>query len=264
MGTNTSEIFSYLETLSPLNFQESYDNCGLQVGLSDVSVDKVLVCLDVTEQIVNEAERLGCGLIISHHPLIFRGLKHVGDKTYQERCVVRAIRSGISIYSSHTCLDNAPGGVNHKIASLLGLQQLDWLSPAPSGGHGSGVVGYLPQSISDVDFLSLLQQIFGVKCLRHSATNGRMISKVALCGGAGAFLLKDAIASGADCFISGEFHYHDYFENDGLLLAELGHYQSEQYTCELLSDMLKEAFPELEVIVTEINTNPIQYTVYSK
>lgn len=257
MIIKASDIFAAVEKVSPLSFQEQYDNCGLQLGYYDAKVSKVLVCLDVTEDIITQAEQLGCQLVISHHPLIFRGLKQISDITYQQRCVVRAIRSGICIYSAHTCLDNAPGGVNHKIASLIGLEDLHWLLPAPSGNYGSGLIGKLKESVEDREFARRLQRIFKVDCLRHSELSGRIISRVALCGGAGAFLLPEAVAANADCFISGEFHYHDYFENHGVMLAELGHYQSEQYTCELLRDIVNEAFPELEVIVTDIDTNPI-------
>lgn len=253
------EIIAALERLAPLKLQDEWDNSGLQVGFPDAEISRVLVCLDITEAIVEEAVAKKCNLIVSHHPLLFKPLRQVSDTTYQQRCVVRALASGVSIYSAHTSLDNAPGGVNHQIASLLGLQDLRWLSPQEGEDAGAGLVGELPQPERDADFLARVKRTFGVQCLRHSAPDGRMVRRVALCGGAGAFLLRDAIRAGADCFLCGEFHYHDYFENGGVLLAELGHYQSEQYTQDLLQAYLQANCPGVEVVKTELDTNPICY-----
>ena len=253
------EVIAALEHLAPLRLQDEWDNSGLQVGFPESEIDQVLVCLDVTEAIVDEAIAAKCNLIVSHHPLIFKALRQVSDATYQQRCVVKALAAGISIYSAHTSLDNAPGGVNHRIAALLGLEKLRWLSPRDGEDAGSGLVGELPASEPDAAFLARVQRTFGVECLQHSALDGRQVRRVALCGGAGAFLLHDAVCAGADCFISGEFHYHDYFENQGVLLAELGHYQSEQFTQDLLLEYLHKTCSGLTVRKTAINTNPIRY-----
>ena len=253
------EIIDNLERKAPLLLQDDWDNSGLQVGFPEADVDKVLVCLDVTEAVVDEAAKLGCGMIVSHHPLLFKALSQVSDATYQQRCVVKALAAGIAIYSAHTSLDNAPGGVNHKIAELIGLKDTDWLLPLLDEYGGSGLIGTLAKPERDSDFLKRIKKVFGVESLRHSECSGRMIKTVALCGGAGAFLMGDAKDKGADCFITGELHYHDYFENDGMLLAELGHFQSEQFTIDLLSDLLSKAFPSLSVLKTAINTNPIRY-----
>ncbi len=253
------DIISAIERIAPLRLQDEWDNSGLQVGFMDAGVNKVLVCLDVTEAIVDEAAALGCQMIVSHHPLLFKPLSQVSDVTYQQRCVVKALASGVAVYSAHTSLDNAPGGVNHKIAGLIGLQDLRWLMPKEGEDAGSGLIGTLPAPERDSDFLRRIKGIFGVECLRHSECSDREIRTVALCGGAGGFLMREAVRKGADCFVTGEFHYHDYFENDGMLLAELGHYQSEQYTIELLAELLETAFPKLEVHKTSINTNPTRY-----
>ena len=253
------EVIAALEHLAPLRLQDEWDNSGLQVGFPEAEIDSVLVCLDITEAVVDEAIAAKCNLIVSHHPLIFKALRQVSDATYQQRCVVKALAAGVSIYSAHTSLDNAPGGVNHRIAALLGLQKLRWLSPRDGEDAGSGLVGELPASEPDAAFLARVQRTFGVQCLQHSALDGRQVRRVAVCGGAGAFLLHDAVCAGADCFISGEFHYHDYFENQGVLLAELGHYQSEQFTQDLLLEYLHKTCPGLTVRKTAINTNPICY-----
>jgi len=253
------DIIAAIERLAPLQLQDERDNSGLQVGFPEADVRGILVCLDVTEDIVQEAIMHGCNMIVSHHPLLYKALRQVSDSTYQQRCVVQALAAGISIYSAHTSLDNAPGGVNYKIAEKLGLKELRWLAPQASGDAGSGLVGELSAPERDEDFLYRVKRLFEVQCLQHTATSGRMIRRVAICGGSGAFLLCNAKAAGADCFLTGEFHYHDYFEGDGMLLAELGHYQSEQFTQDLLLETLRTDFPALNVRKTTINTNPIRY-----
>ena len=170
------DIAAAIERIAPLRFQDDFDNSGLQVGFPSSETGKVLVCLDVTEDVVKEAADKGCGLIVSHHPLLFRALRQVSDSTYQQRCAVEAIRRGIGIYSAHTSLDNAPGGVNHRIASLIGLESLQWLSPKPDGESGSGLVGNLREPLKDDGFLSMLKDRFGVSCLpasgRHKGGSG--------------------------------------------------------------------------------------------
>ncbi len=257
--TTVKNIIERIELAAPLRFQDDFDNSGLQVGEPDAPVEKILVCLDVTEAVVDEAIRLGCGMIVSHHPLIFRALKQVSGFTYQQRCAISALRHNIAIYSAHTSLDNAPGGVNHRIAEIIGMEDCRWLLPKEGMDAGSGLVGSLREPMKDEEFFAMLAERFEVEGLRHSEADGRTVRRVALCGGAGAFLLPQAMAAGADVFVCGEFHYHDYFENDNILLAELGHYQSEQYTQDLLAELLKEAFPQIEIIHTGLNTNPIRY-----
>ncbi len=251
------ELTGAIEKVAPLSIQDSFDNSGLQVGFPEQEIESVLICLDVTEEVVAEAEKLGCQLILSHHPLLFHPLKMVSNTTYQQRCTVRAIKAGIAIYSAHTSLDNARGGVNYKIADAIGMDGLSWLSAKESSDAGSGVIGELRSPLTDNEFLLMLKDRFVVHALRHSATSGKTIRKVAICGGAGAFLLPEAIRKGADCFVCGEFHYHDYFENSGVLLAELGHYESEQFTQVLLHDILTEAFPGISARISGTYTNPI-------
>lgn len=253
---NVKDISTAIERLAPLSFQEEYDNAGLQVGFMGSEVRGILVCLDITEDIIEEAHCKGLDLIVSHHPLIFRKLARVSDETYQQRCVCKALSYGITLYSAHTNLDNAKGGVNHKIAELLGIRNLNWL--IPNGESGSGIIGDLPEAVPAEEFLDKVKSTFRVRTLRHSAITSATVQRIAVCGGAGAFLSSDARIEGADCFITGELHYHDYFESEGMLLVELGHYESEQFTCNLLHDYLAEAFPSLRIGITDINTNPIK------
>ena len=259
------DIANAIEAIAPRPLQEDYDNAGLQVGTFDTDVVGVLVCLDITEDIIDEAISKGCNLVVSHHPLIFRGLKRVSDSTYQERCVVKAIMNDIVLYSAHTNLDNAEGGVNHKIAKLLGLKDTQWLEPKPQTAGcscGSGLIGSLSEAMPAEAFLKKVKETFKVDCIMHNNPDGKIISKVALCGGAGSFLLDEAIGKGADCFLTGEMSYHNYFGHDkDILIAVIGHYQSEQYTKELFKEILLKEYPSLRVELSEINTNPIKYFV---
>ena len=359
------EIIQALEMFAPLPLQDGFDNAGLQVGLTDAEATGALLCLDVTEAVVDEACMLGFNLIVSHHPLLFKGCKSLTGANYVERCIMKAIKNDIVIYSMHTNLDNAPLGVNYKIAEKIGLKNVRILDPKPDSllklvtfvplkqaeevrkalfdagcgcignydacsynlqgegtfraqegtnpfcgkigelhheeevrietilpsfkqntvikalkaAHpyeepafdlyplqntwdqvGAGIVGELQEPETETDFLKRIKKTFEVGCVKHSRMNGRLIQKVALCGGSGAFLLPKAVGIHADVFITGEVKYHDYFfyEND-ILVAEIGHYESEQYTKELIQTITKEAFPTLEVQLTRVNTNPIKY-----
>ena len=256
------EIVSALERFAPLPLQDGFDNAGLQIGLTEAEATGALLCLDVTEAVVDEAIALGYNLIVSHHPLIFKGLKSITGKDYVERCIMKAIQNNITIYSAHTNLDNAQEGVNYKIAEKIGLKDVQVLDPKMQGEvvAGAGVVGELPEPETETDFLKRIKRLFEVGCVKHNRLNGRLIQKVALCGGSGAFLLPKAVEVGADVFITGEVKYHDYFYYENrILVAEIGHYESEQYTKEIFYSIIREMFPELEVQTTRVNTNPIKY-----
>lgn len=256
------QLLDALEQYAPLPLQDDFDNAGLQIGLTaEQEVTGALLCLDVTEAVIDEAERMGCNLIVAHHPLLFRGLKSITGTTYVERCVIKAIQKGIAIYAAHTNMDNAQGGVNYRIAEKIGLQNLTFLeNKSAAQPAGAGLIGELPTAEEEQMFLQRLKSLFGIQCLRHNRFNSRQIRRVALCGGAGGFLLSQAIAQGADAFLTGEMRYHDYFgHDDELLIAEMGHYESEQYTIEIFEEILKAQFPELNIIKTTLNTNPINY-----
>lgn len=254
------EIVSALERFAPLPLQDGFDNAGLQIGLTDAEATGALLCLDVTEAVLDEAIALGYNLIIAHHPLIFRGYKSITGRDYVERCIMKAIKNDIVIYAAHTNLDNAPEGVNFKIAEKIGLKNLRVLEAKGEEGAGAGIIGELEQPETELEFLKRIKKTFEVGCLRHNKLTGREIQTVALCGGAGAFLMPLAMQNRADVFLTGEIRYHEYFgHEDDLLLAEIGHYESEQYTKEIFYTIIREAFPYLELQMTKVNTNPIKY-----
>lgn len=259
------EIIAALERFAPLPLQESYDNAGLQCGLTETEVSGVLLCLDVTEEVLSEAIDLGCNLVVSHHPVLFHGLKQVADATQVQRCIRMAIQNDVCLYSAHTNLDNAEDGVNFKMAEKLGLFDVQFLSSKTitlADGRqvksGSGIIGYLPQGEDSLAFLQRVKQAFGIEALQHNALLERQVQSVAICGGAGDFLLDEALHAEADAFLTGEMHYHNWFGHEQQIqIAVLGHYESEQYTREIFRYIIEKVAPTLPVYDTEVSTNPI-------
>jgi dinuclear metal center YbgI/SA1388 family protein len=358
-------ITNYLDELFPLAYQEDFDNCGLLIGNPGQEVSSVLVCVDVTEAIIDEAIAGECGLIISHHPLIFGGLKRITGKTGVERIVQKAIKNSIGIYAIHTNLDNHPHGLNHMLAGKLGLSNLKILKPkkdllrkivtfcpqehadkvrtaifeAGAGqigdydscsyntfgegsframdaanpfvgklnelhfekevkieaiypvyleshiiskmieAHpyeevaydilmlgnenkfvGSGIYGELETEISAIEFLNNVKQLCDIPVIKYSGNIDQSISKVALCGGSGSFLIGDALRSGAHIFLTADLKYHDYFTPEGrMILADIGHYESEQFSADLIAQLLVKKFPNFAVLKTKISSNPVKY-----
>lgn len=256
------DVVVALERFAPLPLQEGFDNAGLQVGLTETEVSGALLCLDVTENVIDEAVSIGCNLIVSHHPLLFHPLRQISDKNDVQRMVRKAIRHDITILSMHTNMDNARGGVNFKIAEKMGLVNCQLFCEKQVGDiqGGSGVMGEFCEPLTAMWFMEHLKKVFDVKCVMANQLLERPIKRVAICGGAGSFLLSEAIASGADAFVTGEMHYHEYFAHEQeIQIAVIGHYQSEQYTAELFQEIIREACPGLKTCITRINTNPIHY-----
>lgn len=359
------EVISYLESFVPLSLQEDYDNSGLIIGNPDAELTGILITIDSIEEVVQEAIDKNLNLIISHHPVIFSGLKKINGKNYIEKTVLKAIKNDIAIYAAHTNLDSVSGGVNSKIAQKLNLKNTRILSnslnqliklvyfvpvqqeeetrkavfEAGAGhignydmcsfnvegkgtfkarentnpfvgkkgeihteneirvevilpkqiknnviqalisahpyeevaydlyaleneytGSGIGIIGELENEMNELDFLNQLKSLFNVKCIRYTGLLDKPIKKAALCGGSGSFLLNRAIAEKADVFISADFKYHQFFDaNNKILIADIGHFESEQFTKELIYELLIKKFPKFAVHLSEINSNPINY-----
>jgi dinuclear metal center YbgI/SA1388 family protein len=360
-----SALIKHLESIAPLSYQEDYDNAGLLVGSEDQEVNSALVSLDCTEAIVDEAIAKGCDLIISHHPIVFKGLKKLNGKNYVERVILKAIKHGIALYASHTNLDSVPKGVNKVICDRLGIKNPVILNPKSGilkklvtfcptahaealktalfaagageisnysecsfssvgtgtfkgnldtnpfvgtpglrhlegehrievvfkrqderklllalfethpyeevaydiygldnklGNVGSGMIGWLGQELDGNEFLELVKNNMQAKVIRHTALLPGKIKKVAVCGGSGSFLLKNAIAAGADAFVTADFKYHEFFDSEQkLMITDIGHFETEQFTSNLLIDIIREKFPNFAIRLTEHNTNPINY-----
>ncbi len=359
------DITKQLERTAPLAYQESYDNSGLLTGDPESDVKGILITLDVTEEVIQEAEELKCNMIISHHPVIFKGLKKLTGRTYVERIVIRAIKSDIALYAVHTNFDAVVNGVNNAIARRLGLVQTKILQPKtdilaklttfippeytqkvlnamheagagmignydhcsfrvvgtgvfrpnesatpftgktneleevnenrvevifpsylknqvlealqrshpyeevayylhdlsnPYQETGAGMIGNMTKSMKSDEFIVYLKEKMDCKIIRHTALVKGVISRVAICGGTGSFLLQSAKKAGADIFISADFKYHEFFDAENeIIIADIGHYESERFTKELIFEILNENFPNIALHLSHINTNPIFY-----
>lgn len=359
------DITHYLESIAPLDLQESYDNAGLLVGAPETIVNNVLITLDVTETVVQEAVDKGCNLIIAHHPIVFKGLKKLNGRSYVERVIIEAIKNDIALYAIHTNLDNVHMGVNKMIADKIGLTNttillpkrttlmklvtfvpsdktdvvLDALNQAGAGqigdykncsfrtagigafepeedanptigevgkrvevnenrievilpahkqyqvmnalvqAHpyeevayyltklenidqetGAGMVGFLEEALDGLDFLMRLKTKMGLNVIRHTALLEKKVRKIAVCGGAGSFLLPEAIRQDADVFISSDFKYHEFFDAENkIVIADIGHYESEVFTKNLIYSLLNKKFTNIALTLSEKVTNPISY-----
>jgi len=360
------DITRVLEVWAPPVLQESYDNSGLLVGDPNAKVTKVLVSLDCTEEVVAEAEQEGAEMIVSHHPIIFTGLKRLTGRNYVERTVLRAIKSGIALYAIHTNLDNVLTGVNQELATALGCKpeslkilrpkaellhhvtvycpeaeaqvvrdamfkagagsigdynkvsfnikgegtftpeegadpfvgkfgedQVEseikievlvesWLSKAVVSAAisvhpyeevayfiapltnkdkyiGAGMIGELPHPVKWEDFLDGAKSALNASHIKHTQAPKKMVSRIAVCGGSGSFLLRDAMSKNADVFVTSDFKYHEYFDADGkILIADVGHYESEWRTSALIANVIKHKFTKFAVRLASVNTNPVQ------
>lgn len=365
MSVTIGEVIRCIEDFAPLRYQESYDNAGLIVGDAARPVQGVLICLDSTEAVLEEAMRQGCNLIIAHHPIVFSGLKRFTGASYVERVIMGAIRNDIAIYAAHTNLDNVLAGVNARIAARIGLSNTRILVPrrgvlrklvtfapladaervrqamfAAGAGHisrydacsfnldgtgtfrggegsnpfvgvsgemtrveetrieliypihqeasvlqalfkahpyeevaydiynlenqhnevGSGLIGDLPEALDAQTFLLELKRSMRAELVRHTRLLNRKVQKIAICGGSGSFLLQDARRQKADVLVTADFKYHQFFDaEDDIIIADIGHYESEQFTGELFRDLITKNFTTFAVRLTEVRTNPVHY-----
>lgn len=256
------DIINIIESVAPLSIQEEWDNSGLQIGDKEASVSSVLLCTDVTDSIVDEAIEKNCQLIISHHPLLFHGLKTIQGQTMQERAVIRCIRQGISIYSSHTPMDCWLHGVSGRMAEKLGILSYRILHPTADEQTGFGVIGELDNALLFSELLKLTKTAYGCAAVRYiPPRNGEetMVKRIAMCGGAGAEFIDDAIAQGADAYISADWKHHQFLENAGRIgILDVGHFESEQFTKETIAQLILEQTDELELILAEADKSPVK------
>ena len=258
-----SQITEVIERFAPLGWQESYDNAGLIVGRPDDEVHKALLAVDVTEEVLDEAEAEGCDIVLTHHPIIFHALKCFNSADPVQRCVERAIRSRIALYACHTNLDSAPEGMSWRLAEILGVGNLGVLQPSEAGeGVGFGVVGELPEAVDTVEFMQFIRRKLGVKVVRYSDTATSAVRRVAVCTGAGASLIGEARRAGADIYITADLKYNDFMTPDKVLtVADIGHFESEYCAIELLFDILSKNLCTFAVRKSERSRNPVNYLV---
>jgi dinuclear metal center YbgI/SA1388 family protein len=360
-----AELCKYLDSVIPLSFQEDYDNSGLQVGYPGSEISAALLAIDINTEVIDEALKQNCNLIVSHHPVIFRGMKKLTGQNYTERIIMKAVRENIAIYSAHTNLDSMDFGVSRKMAEKLDLRNVHVLQPLknrllklvtfvpeshlekvrnalfdagagvigkydrcgftvtgkgsfragedskPYAGEkgklhfeeevrletilfthlkgnvlkalfashpyeevafdlypldndniqtGLGCTGEFDMPLDEMEFLKLLSKVFDAPGVKYSVLTGRPVKRIALCGGSGSSLIPEALGAGVDAFVTADIKYHNFFDSEGkILLVDIGHFESEKYTTEILYDLIIKKFPTFAVRFSETNSNPINY-----
>ena len=360
------DVIDHLDEFAPLCYAEEFDNVGLIIGDYNQKVKGILVTLDSTEIVVEEAIKKKCNLIISFHPIIFNDLKSITKKNYVDRVIHKAIKNDIAIVAIHTALDNSIIGVNSTICKRLKIKDSKILIPkektikklttyipyknverlkseifkigggsigkyencsfsyegmgsfkgneqsSPKIGEklkftevkeicvnitflkhleqriinvlkdnhpyeeiayeiitldnynqniGMGMIGNLDKPMQENNFISFVKKQMKSSSIKHSKRLGKKIQKVAVLGGSGSFGIENAINSGADAYVTSDLKYHDYFRaEDKLLLLDIGHYESEQFTKKLMFDFLTKKIPNFAIVLSKTNTNPIKYS----
>ena len=259
MEYKVKDVAAVIEQFAPLSLQEGWDNSGLCIGSPEAPVSSVLLGLDCTPELVDEAINCGADMIVTHHPLIFSGLKKITPDDQVGEAVFKAIKAGISIYAAHTSADKVIAGVSGAMAAKLGLKNVTILNE-DGEGTGLGVVGDLQEPVTADEAVSMVKEKFSLKTLKASRPVEGKISRIAMCGGSGGSLIKDAISSGAQLYISGDISYHNFFTREGFMIMDIGHYESEIEIVDILFSLLRKNFPTFAVRITQnIYSNPIFY-----
>ncbi len=260
--TTVGHIISAVADFAPLSLQESWDNSGVQVGDTDMECTGAMLCVDATPAVIAEAVAHGCNLVIAHHPLLFRGLKQISPgPNIVQQTVIDAIRAGITVYSSHTALDSTPGGISHRMASMLGAHVDSILAPtADNRSAGLGVVAHFDEAIAATDFIARIKSAFDSPVVRCSRLPAGNIRTIALCGGSGGEFIPAAIEAGADAYLSSDIRYHDFADyGKQTFLCDIGHFEAESCAKQIFHDLISEKFPNFAVYKSESETNSIKY-----
>ena len=260
-----ADVVRVIESFAPVEIQENWDNCGLCAGSPDAELTGVLVGFDCTRALIDEAVECGANMVVTHHPLIFHGLKKVDEADPVGDALIRAIRSGVAVYCAHTSADKAPGGVSWAIARRLGLENvsvLDYDAAVSSEGFscGLGIIGDFPEALSSDRAIEKVKEAFGLPYVRCSRPSDGLIRRVAACGGAGSSLVDRARASGAQLYLCGDVSYHHFFTTEGFMVMDIGHYESEIDIVSILFSLIQKNFPTFAVrIAQKSNNNPVFY-----
>jgi len=261
--TTVREITDFLFTVAPGYMKETWDNVGLVVGRGDRPVTKLLVALDASMEVLEEAENMNCQLVVSHHPVIFGGLKQLNEDSVTGRAVLFAAEKKIACVNMHTNLDSVHGGVNDILAAALGLKEISLVSPRGTDEAGEGY-GYLRcgfvQEVSLPDFAAFVKCALSCPGVRY-ADGGKPVHKVAVGGGACGDEMAAAIAAGCDTFVTADIKYHQFCDAAvmGLNLIDAGHFETENPVCDDLCRQLRENFPDVQVILSQKQKSPIHF-----
>jgi len=253
------DIIAAVEEFAPLGIQEQWDNSGLCIGSPDAPVSGVLIGFDCTPALVDEAAAHGCNMIITHHPLIFKGIRQIRPEDPTGETIIRAVKAGIAVYAAHTTADKVLEGVSGAMARRLGLRGISIMED--EGGVGLGAVGDFPEPLTATEAIGLVKERFGLKVMRTSAPIKEKISRVAVCGGSGGSEIAKALSCGAQMYISADISYHNFFTPEGFMIADIGHFESEVEITDILFSFLRKKFPNFAVRLASSlrEANPVHY-----
>ena len=254
------EIIAAIEAFAPLSLQEKWDNSGLCIGSPEDEIRGVMVGFDCTPSLIDKALAAGCNMVVTHHPLIFGGIKTITPEDPVGQAVIKAVRGGVAVYAAHTTADKVIAGVSGAMARRLGLQNVSILDGEPDGS-GLGVVGDLPEPLDAAAALALVKERFALRVIRASRPVNGKVRRVAMCGGSGSSLIDSARSAGAQLYISADISYHHFFTPEGFMIADIGHFESEVEITDILFSELRKNFPNFAVCIEPDirNSNPINY-----
>ena len=258
--TTIADVVKYLDETFHPEYQEDYDNSGFLLGNGADEYRGALVALDLTDEVLAEAKAANVNLIVTHHPLIFNGVKRITDSNALGRLIMGLLQSHMAVYAAHTNLDNLYDGVNGILSSKLGLVDCRILKPSGNDVEvGAGMVGELAEPMDTDAFLLKVKQLTGLPTVRY-AGGPRQVRRVALCGGAGSFLIADAQAAGVDIYLTADLKYHDFQRATALMtLADIGHYESEQFAKEIISRAILKKFSNFACRISERQGSLVSY-----
>jgi len=254
------EIIRAIEEFAPRHIQENWDNSGLIIGSPQQEVNGILLGFDCTPELVDEAVAVGADMIVTHHPLIFTGLRKLDPRDPVQLTVMKAVKAGIAVYAAHTTADKVIAGVSGAMARKLGLIDIQVLD-VEDGGVGLGAFGVWPEPKSSEDAVRFVKETFGIPVVKCSRLLEEPVSKVAMCGGSGSSLIDKARESGAQMYICADISYHYFFTPKGFMLMDVGHFESEVEIVDILFSMLRKKFPNFAVRLSEklSASNPVKY-----
>lgn len=256
------DIISALEEFAPLCIQESWDNSGLIIGRPQDPVTGVMFGFDCTRELVRAAVAAGCNMVVTHHPLIFKGIRTISVDNPVGAAVTEAIRSGVAVYAAHTTADKVREGVSGAMAARLGLRDVGFLEGGPEG-FGLGCIGTLPRPMSGTEALAFVKEAFGLRLIRSSRPLEGRISRVAVLGGSGGGEIDLALSAGAQLYISSDISYHDFFVPEGFMVMDIGHFESEVEIVGILMSQIRKKFPNFASCMAPglDGSNPVHYYV---
>ena len=254
------DITAVLEAFAPLRIQESWDNSGLLIGSADDPVHGVLVGFDCTPELIREAVEKGCDLVVTHHPLIFKGLRRINGQDPVGAAVMEAVKAGVAVYATHTTADKVLEGVSGAMARRLGLEDIRILE-GEDEGVGLGCIGTLPSPLTGEQALAWVKERFGLRLIRCSRPLPTPIRRVAVMGGSGASEISAALSAGAQLFISGDISYHHFFTPEGFMIMDIGHFESEVEIVDILLAQIRKNFPNFASCKSAMldRSNPVHY-----